>query len=478
MKSKYINREITNSRLILIYAGWGMDSRPFRDLHFDGYDIMVIWDYCDLTFNWAPLLRYDEICLIAWSVGVFAASLSIHEIEPRITKHIAVCGTLDPINDRRGIPTATFHGALNALNPQSLGNFYRRMCDSAERYENFRKQRPKRTVTEIIDESNAIETLTIFHTPQVENWDLAIVGRNDRIFPAANQLASWRQSAPTVIIDSGHIPDFNSLITKHIIDKKRVECRFGTPCSNSDSVAIVREKIASTLMQLYAKASGFREDEMLHGDILEIGCGKGFFTKQYTHRIASGYTHRLWDIAAVDTESYAPMARFKQCDAELAIRKYPSRSLAYIFSESTIQWFNSPASFLRECERVLIPGGYLVVSSYVRNNLNEISQIIGHGLDLPSASGWQAMIPEGFIIYVCQASTLILDFDSPRQVLEHIRNSGANALATTQNRIKLVRQLLDNYPQNEQGRYCLNYKPIFIIARRIDQTERILLQRQ
>lgn len=469
MKSKYISRTSSNRRLILLYAGWGMDARPFRDLYFDGYDILVLWDYRDLTFNWAPVLRnYDEICLIAWSMGVFVASLTIHEIEPRITKRIAVGGTLDPINDRRGIPTAIYHGTINALNPQSLSKFYRRMCTSATQFEAFREVRPKRPVSELIEELNAIETHTFFHTPQVEEWDLAVIGREDRIFPAANQLAAWRQVAPTLIINSGHLPDFNSLITQFIIDKSRVTQRFSKCGDSYNRAAVAQQKIATTLMHLFSTAAGLNDDYMLEGDVLEVGCGNGTLTSLYTSRIAPGCILRLWDIAAVDTSKYAPDGRFSQCDAEVAIRKFPSRSLAYIFSSSTLQWFNSPASFLRECERVLIPGGYLIISSFVQNNLSELSQTIGHGLSLPSASGWQAMIPEGFAIHACQSSTLTLNFKSPREIIEHLRDTGVNALATEGSRISMVRRLLADYPSNNEGLYPLTYKPIFIIARRLD----------
>ena len=33
-----------NTKLILIFAGWGMDSNPLRDMRLDGYDIAVVWD--------------------------------------------------------------------------------------------------------------------------------------------------------------------------------------------------------------------------------------------------------------------------------------------------------------------------------------------------------------------------------------------------------------------------------------------------
>ena len=472
MKSRYVSRTPHNRRLIIIFAGWGMDSRPFRDLHAQGYDILIVWDYRNLTFNWTPLMRYEEICLIAWSMGVFAASLTIHEIDPRITKRIAVCGTLDPISDRRGIPTATYHGTINALTPGSLHKFYRRMCSDTKQFEQFREHRPQRPLAELIDELNAIETHTIFHTPQVDNWDLAIIGRNDRIFPVANQLSAWRQTAPTKIEDCGHLPDFQKIIDSHIIDKTHVQQRFTQATDTYSQAAQAQQKIARTLLDLFARATGNDSIPQLNGDILEIGCGQGTLTNLYARHLSPNAQLRLWDIASVDTSAMPTQAIFTQCDAETAIRRLPPRSLAYILSSSTIQWFNSPAAFLRQCERTLIPGGYLIISTFAAGNLGEITQTTNTSLNLPTQAQWQNMISDKFTLYVCQASTLTLKFPSPAHVLRHLRDTGVNALSTNNPRITMARSILNNHPRDTEGNCPLTYRPIFIIARRNDPTER------
>ena len=76
-----------------------MDNNPFEGLHRDGYDIVVIWDYRDFTIDWGIVARYREICILAWSMGVYAASMSTHAIDSRITKRIAVNGTLKPVDN-------------------------------------------------------------------------------------------------------------------------------------------------------------------------------------------------------------------------------------------------------------------------------------------------------------------------------------------------------------------------------------------
>ena len=65
MKHEFIHRD-DNPRLLLIFAGWGMDANPFRHISRPGYDVLIIWDYRDLSFDWSIVAGYDEIALIAW----------------------------------------------------------------------------------------------------------------------------------------------------------------------------------------------------------------------------------------------------------------------------------------------------------------------------------------------------------------------------------------------------------------------------
>ncbi|MDE6192119.1 MAG: DUF452 family protein, partial [Muribaculum sp.] len=48
-----------NTKLILIFAGWGMDSNPFREIRLDGYDIAVVWDYRDMQLDTSPFAVYS-----------------------------------------------------------------------------------------------------------------------------------------------------------------------------------------------------------------------------------------------------------------------------------------------------------------------------------------------------------------------------------------------------------------------------------
>lgn len=60
-------------RAILIFAGWGMDEKPFASLKQEGYRIIAVWDYREPAFPPSlveELEQYREIAVIGWSFGV------------------------------------------------------------------------------------------------------------------------------------------------------------------------------------------------------------------------------------------------------------------------------------------------------------------------------------------------------------------------------------------------------------------------
>ena len=444
-----------------------MDWHPFAGLDHPGYDILVVWDYRELNFNWQPFFRYDEICLIAWSMGVFAASITIHEILPRVTMRVAVNGTLNPIDDRTGIPPAIWHGTHRMLSPVTWRKFQRRMCDSAEQYETFHDKAPRRAIDDLKEELEALETHTIFHVEQMSEWDLAVISRHDAIFPYDHQVSAWQDLAPIRVLDCGHLPDFSQLLGRLIIDKGRVERCFENAGATYAQKAVVQKEIADQLMRHFDKIAG--GDDIV-GNVIEIGPGADcFLTHKWYTRTDRRAKLQLWDLVKVDTSPFGPNLTFEQCDAEVRIKRQPSESTRFIFSSSTIQWFNSLRDFFQECSRVLVPGGYLVVSSFAHGNLRELSSVTGNGLQLPTPSDWRRNIPSDMEILLIETQDYTITFPTIRQVLEHFRDTGVNGVHYCQSPAVTALRLLKEYPQDaETGMYNVTFCPIFIIARKAD----------
>ena len=178
-------------RLTLFFAGWGMDECPFMDYCSGNSDLLVCYDYRSLDFDFTLLQGYQEIRLIAWSMGVWAASMVLQDMDLPICESVALNGTVTPVDDLKGISQQVFEGTLEGLNEVTLEKFIRRMCLKKENLETFLLKRPQRAVEELQEELRRIgEQVKSCAVPSFA-WERAVIGKNDLIFTAVSQRNAW-----------------------------------------------------------------------------------------------------------------------------------------------------------------------------------------------------------------------------------------------------------------------------------------------
>ena len=70
MKCCQLNKQ-NNKNLIVFFAGWSFDEKPFGKLVCDGFDILFIYDYNELNLpkELENLQNYEHKYLLAWSMG-------------------------------------------------------------------------------------------------------------------------------------------------------------------------------------------------------------------------------------------------------------------------------------------------------------------------------------------------------------------------------------------------------------------------
>lgn len=210
MKQHFIIKN-DQKRLLLFFAGWGMDEVPFRPLlssdccQVTDCDWMICYDYRTLEFDSTLLKGYTDITLIAWSMGVWVASHILQEYSHLpVSESIAINGTTHPIHEAKGIAPAIFEGTRHGLNEQTLLKFQRRMCNSATDYQAFRSVAPQRSAEELKEELSAILQHYLSSPPSDFRWQKAIIGNNDRIFLPDHQRLAWRNKATIEMVDAAH----------------------------------------------------------------------------------------------------------------------------------------------------------------------------------------------------------------------------------------------------------------------------------
>ena len=178
----------SSERLLLFFAGWGMDDAPFVPM-LGAFDTAVVWDYTDITSPLPFLKDYARIDLIAWSMGVWAATQVLADTS--LHSAVAVNGTPWPIDDTRGIPTAVFDATLVSFSEAGLTRFRRRMCGGTAAMNAFMEHAPARSVEELRVELDAIGNAYRTRGPRNLAWTAAAVCASDRIFPPEAQKAAF-----------------------------------------------------------------------------------------------------------------------------------------------------------------------------------------------------------------------------------------------------------------------------------------------
>ncbi len=194
--------------LILFFTGWGMDERPFLQAHCAGRDLLLCYDYSDLTFDEELLKGYTGILVVAWSLGVWVAQRTLSRLSAPVIGSIAVNGTLYPVSDDKGIPAAVFWGTLHGLNDLNMQKFRRRMCESPEVYKEFLEVAPTRSLESLKHELEQIGTQYIRSVEQdlLFHWNVALIGSYDRIFAPESQNKAWQEGFcdAVYLCEAGH----------------------------------------------------------------------------------------------------------------------------------------------------------------------------------------------------------------------------------------------------------------------------------
>lgn len=165
-----------------------MDATPFLPM-VGAFDTAIVWDYADLSTPLPFLEGRRRVDVIAWSMGVWAATQTL----PRaaLASATAVNGTPWPIDDARGIPEAVFDATLAGFSEAGLLRFRRRMCGGAAGLAGFMAHAPQRTVADLGAELAALGQAIRARPERPFAWTRAIACTEDRIFPPAAQQAAF-----------------------------------------------------------------------------------------------------------------------------------------------------------------------------------------------------------------------------------------------------------------------------------------------
>lgn len=470
MKTILTSHHPANRRLLLIFSGWSTSPALYSDITAEGWDVMTLYDYSDLSLDTAPLEGYATIFVVAWSLGVvaaeYAARTSMRHIP--VAAAFAINGTLFPAHDRMGIPTQIFDGTERTLNPRNLARFRHRLSSPRDPYR-FPEDSPAAISPEEENDSNRLidrlrlelRTLRdlLSSLPDTPGstcgmpWRRAYISDNDLIFPAASQQNAWNQHPlhPAIFnMEGGHFIPLQNIARSITPDHQSIGHRFARAAATYADHASAQHSIARHLAELLPA-----DHLPQSADMIEIGAGTGSLTRAISSRAEIGSATFI-DLYPLSPFGLFASERYVEADAEEWLDSVPDGAADLIASASTIQWFADPARFFRNAMRILRPGGILLCSTFLPGNLAQLDSLRPTPLLYPDAGELSEMLRRaGFSHIALEDEKITLTFPTPRELLMHLKLTGVAGGTRA-----LTRQILTLLPSPAS----LTYRPLYLRA--------------
>ena len=246
------------------------------------------------------------------------------------------------------------------------------------------------------------------------------------------------------------------------IDKALVAQRFAKAGQSYIEQAVVQKQISAQLfeyLKMYCPQS--------LPSVLEIGCGSGNLTHLF-HSYFQVDQLFLNDLYADVDQHFSTIQNIAWLIGDIEQLTLP-QSLDAVISSSALQWMTDLPTLLHRIHDALKPNAYFGFSTFGSDNLTEIKQLTGQGLNYISLEFLKRQLEQqNFEVLFIEQEVKQIYFDHPKSVLQHLKATGVTATAKSHRWTKQsLQQFYSDYQQfyDEQG-FRLTYHPIYVIARR------------
>ena len=252
------------------------------------------------------------------------------------------------------------------------------------------------------------------------------------------------------------------------LDPKLIATRFGNALGTYDQAAQAQKEIAHRLVQYLMEQIATPPSS-----VLEIGCGTGFLTQELSQQFPEA-RYTLNDLVPQSETILRQKLPHIECqflmgDAE---QMEWGNGFHLIASSSAIQWWHTPTHFFTKAHQSLTEEGWLACSTFLPDNLGELTPILSQTLPYPTAQEYRKALAL-FSYAESHQHTTTLYFPHLLSLLQHLKATGTNALPSQQkglwtpHRLKAMETTLRNHLELEESDPIpLTYKAILFIAKK------------
>ena len=200
---QYFYQNNNSQHLIVFFAGWGCDYNQFANLQ-DRKDVLILYDYQNMNLDF-DFSKYENIYVIAYSAGVFIASIFADTI-PNVRQKVALCGNPYLFDEKLGISQENIRVFKNITLDNYLEFRRKYMVFNDEEYEKYNKLESLRTIESCENELAALQKLYNEQKSKINPlFDKAIAAENDLIFDLSAQKDFYKEKLRVIPNAKHHI---------------------------------------------------------------------------------------------------------------------------------------------------------------------------------------------------------------------------------------------------------------------------------
>ena len=200
-----------------------------------------------------------------------------------------------------------------------------------------------------------------------------------------------------------------------MINKELIKFRFNKSVKTYNETAIIQKEMAKKLTDKTISFCGNSFDK-----VFEFGAGTGFLSQNIVNQIKFNeyYANDIIEESEYCIKNIINTAKFLSGDIE---KIDITEKFDLVVSNAVVQWVHDLDELLNKIRTNLSDGGYFAFTTFGEQNYHEIRETTGVSLDYLKTETLKEKCNAKFEIVSFEENVQTLFFDTPLEVLKHIK---------------------------------------------------------